>query len=77
MTEDEITQAINIQNKHLLKLVAGTLSNPNFISYVTTNIPVNTSVLEAVKMYIGRPKEYKNRADKSLQVLGGYGYHII
>jgi spore germination protein GerM len=81
MTEEAIRQDIgritNVKHKHLLKLITDILCNPNFISYIADNIPENTSVLEAVKMYIGRPKEHKNKIDKSLQVLEGYGYHII
>ena len=69
----------NMKNKHLSKLIIKTLSNPKFIAYAIDNIPANTSILEAVKMYIGRPKEnrYRNKIDKSLEVLQGHGYHII
>jgi hypothetical protein len=69
----------NMKNQHLSKLIIKTLSNPKFIAYAIDNIPTNTTILDAVKMYIGRPKEnrYRNKVDKSLEVLRGYGSHII
>ena len=58
-------------------MISQALCNPKFISYAVIDIPPDTSILDAVKMYIGKPKDSASHVDKSLKILDGYGYHII
>ena len=67
----------NMKNKHLSQLITKTLSNPKFINYAVNNVPVNTSILDAVKIYTDRPRSHGNDIDKSINILRGFGYHII
>ena len=57
MNLDNDEHLTSIRDKHISKLIIKTLSNPKFIAYAIDNIPADTTILDAVKMYVRRPED--------------------
>ena len=69
MNPDHDEYLTSIKNKHISKLIIETLSNPQFITYAIDNIPADTAILDAVKMYIRKAR----RVEKERRGTTGWG----